>query len=385
MVEIRKLNKDDYDELFEVLTKTFENKYKRPVYFDKEQPKMWIRDDEHMARHTGVFEDGKLVSVVGVYPLPLVIDGEKFMLYTTGNVATLPEHEGKGYFTKLFNMAMQEIEDLHADGARLGGARQRYGRFGFEGGGLLYKFAVAVENVRATKPDIEGISLVKIEKDNIKAIRYCHEMMTKKAVYVYRSTDNDYRDMYLGLITKSNTPYLVKRGEELLGYLCINEKMNEISEFYTVTANDLYDAVCYLQANYGNREVFITIPPYLTEELRLFASKADRVELHTPSRFKFLNYEGIAGALLRLKAKKAKLSTFSYKIHIKDYGTIRLFHDGCYCGCERVDEPGDVSLSSSEAIRLLYSYTPTELIASIPAELRSALPLPLSWATLDYV
>ena len=113
MVEIRKLNKDDYDELFEVLTKTFENKYKRPVYFDKEQPKMWIRDDEHMARHTGVFEDGKLVSVVGVYPLPLVIGGEKFMLYTTGNVATLPAYEGRGYFTTLFKMAMQEIEALN--------------------------------------------------------------------------------------------------------------------------------------------------------------------------------------------------------------------------------------------------------------------------------
>jgi len=385
MVEIRKLNKDDYDQLFEVLTKTFENKYKRPVYFDKEQPKMWIRDDEHMARHTGVFEDGKLVSVVGVYPLPLVIDGEKFMLYTTGNVATLPEYEGKGYFTKLFNMAMQEIEDLGADGARLGGARQRYGRFGFEGGSSIYKFAVAVENVRATKPDMEGLSLTKIERENIEAIRYCHEMMTKKDVYVYRSADNDYRDMYLGLITKSYTPYLVKRGEKLLGYFCINEKMNEISEFYIETATDLYDAVCYLQANYGNREVYITIPPYLTEELRLFANKADRVELHTPSRFKFLNYERIAGALLRLKAKKVRLSTFDYKIHIKDYGTVRLYHNENGTGCEKVDCGGDVSLTSSEAIRLLYSYTPTELIADIPAELKSALPLPLSWATLDYV
>jgi hypothetical protein len=100
-------------------------------------------------------------------------------------------------------------------------------------------------------------------------------MMRKKEVYVDRSVEDNYRDMYLGLITKFNAPYLVKRKEELVGYLCINEKMNEISEFYTDTARDLYDAVCYLQANYGNREVCITIPPYLTEELRLFANKAD--------------------------------------------------------------------------------------------------------------
>ena len=385
MVEIRKLGKDDFDELFEVLTKTFENAYKYPVYFDKEQPKMWVRDDEHMARHTGVFEDGKLVSVVGVYPLPLVIDGETFMFYTTGNVATLPAYEGKGYFTTLFKMAMQEIEALGADGARLGGARQRYGRFGFEGGGSLYKFAVAVENVRATKPNVDGISFVKVEREDHEAIRLCYEMMLKKDVYVDRRIEENYRDMYLALTTKFNVPHLVKRDGNVIGYFCIDAGNREVAEFYTESAEDLYDALCALQVTSGNREVFITIPPYLTEELRVFSNKADRVELHTPSRFKFLNYEGIASALLKLKAKKTVLPSFDYKINIKDYGTIRLYSGDNGVGCEKVDADGDVSLTSSEAIRLLYSYVPTELIADIPIELKSALPLPLSWATLDYV
>lgn len=385
MVEIRKLNKDDYDELFEVLTKTFENKNKRPVYFDKEQPKMWVRDDEHMARHTGVFEDGRLVSVVGVYPLPLVIDGERFMLYTTGNVATLPEYEGKGYFTTLFKMAMQEIVDLGADGARLGGARQRYGRYGFEGAGLLYKFSIALENVRATNPDIDGISFVKIERDDIEALSYCYEQMTKKDIYVDRSTEEGCRDMYLALTTKSNIPHIVMRGDKCIGYFCIDENNREISEFCIDSAKDLYDSVCALQVISGNRSVLIKIPPHLTDELKLFSENADHVDLVTPSRFKFLNYEGIASALLRLKAKKTKLAYFDYKINIKDYGTIRLYSNEHGAGCEKVDVDGDISLSDSEVIRLLYSYTPTELIADIPSELKSALPLPLSWATLDYV
>ena len=385
MIEIRKLNKDDFDELFEVLTKTFENKNKRPVYFDKAQPKMWVRDDEHMARHTGIFEDGKLVSVVGVYPLPLVIDGEKFMLYTTGNVATLPEYEGKGYFTKLFKMAMQEIEDLGADGARLGGARQRYGRYGFEGGGLLYRFGVSLENVRATSPDIEGITFEKVERENVDVLRLCHEMMTKKEIYVERKTEENYRDMYLALTTKFNTPYLVSRSGVPIGYVCLDENMREASEFTFFSAKDLYDSVCALQRTSGNRAVFISIPPHLTEELKYFSDRADSVELLTPSRFKFLNYEGIASALLRLKAKKTKIPHFDFKINIKDYGTLRFYSDITGVGCEKVDGCGDISLTDSEAIRLLYSYTPTELIADVPTEFKAALPLPLSWATLDYV
>lgn len=385
MVEIRKLNKDDFDELFEMLTKTFENKNKRPVHFDKAQPKMWVRDDEHMARHTGIFEDGKLVSVVGVYPLPLVIDGEHFMLYTTGNVATLPEYEGKGYFTTLFKMAMQEISDLHADGARLGGARQRYGRYGFEGGGLLYRFGVSLENVRATAPDSDGITFEKIERQDIDKLRFCHELMTKKDVYVERSAEYDFRDMYLALTTKANTPYLVLRQGEPIGYVCLNEAMSEVSEFAFSSAKDLYDSVSALQKTSGNRAVFVSIPPYMTEEVKYFSERADNVDLLTPSRFKFLNYEGIASALLRLKAKKTKLAHFDYKINVKGYGTVRLYSNDSGVGCERADGGFDVSLTDSEVIRLLYSYTPSELIADLPAELKAALPLPLSWATLDYV
>lgn len=385
MTEVRKLKKDDYDELFEVLTKTFENKYKHPMYFDREQPKMWVRDDEHMGRHTGVFEDGKLVSVVGVYPLPLVIDGEKFMLYTTGNVATLPGYEGKGYFTALFKMAMQEIAELGADGARLGGARQRYGRYGFEGAGSLYKFAVTVENVRSTAPDREGITFMKVERTDTDALRLCYEMMIRKDIYVDRKTENNYRDMFLALTTKFNTPYLVLRYGEPIGYFCLDGDMREVSEFTMPSAKDLYDSVCALQVSSGNREVRICIPPHMIDEIKYFNDRADSVNLITPSRFKFLNYERIASALLRLKAKKTKILYFDYKIHIKDYGTIRLYSNEGRVGCERVDDEGDVTLTSSEAIRLLYSYTPPELIADVPAQLRAALPLPLSWATLDYV
>ena len=81
---------------------TFGNKYKRPMDFLSELPKMWGRDDEHMGKHIGVFEDGKLCSVVGIYPLKTFIDGEEFLFATTGNVATLPEYEGRGYVGRAY-------------------------------------------------------------------------------------------------------------------------------------------------------------------------------------------------------------------------------------------------------------------------------------------
>jgi hypothetical protein len=56
MIEIRKLKKDDMEELFDLLNTTFGTKYGRPMHFDLEQPKMWVKDDLHMERHLAVFE-----------------------------------------------------------------------------------------------------------------------------------------------------------------------------------------------------------------------------------------------------------------------------------------------------------------------------------------
>ncbi len=38
---------------------------------------MCVRDDEHMQKHFGIFQDGKLVAAKGVYPLPIDIAGDR--------------------------------------------------------------------------------------------------------------------------------------------------------------------------------------------------------------------------------------------------------------------------------------------------------------------
>ncbi|MBQ5930028.1 MAG: GNAT family N-acetyltransferase, partial [Clostridia bacterium] len=125
-MELRRLKAEDYDSLLDLLNKVFSIKNQRQVDFEKDLPKMWARTDEQMGKHFGVFEDGKLVSALGVYPLPTIIDGEEFMFSTVGNIATDKEYEGKGYMSQLIDVAMQELKDIKADVSRLGGLRKRY-------------------------------------------------------------------------------------------------------------------------------------------------------------------------------------------------------------------------------------------------------------------
>ena len=142
VMKIRRLCASDYDELLDMLNYTFGTHYGRDMDFLNEQPNMWVKDDEHLGKHFAVFDNGRLASVVGIYPLPAVIDGTEVLFATTGNVATHPNFTGKGYFNELFTRVMGELDVIDADAARLGGARQRYARFGFEPCGTLHKFMI---------------------------------------------------------------------------------------------------------------------------------------------------------------------------------------------------------------------------------------------------
>ena len=68
-MEIKRLKKENYDELISLLNLVFTKQNKCEMDFEKELPNMCIRDEEHMRKHVGLFVDNKLVSVVGVYEI----------------------------------------------------------------------------------------------------------------------------------------------------------------------------------------------------------------------------------------------------------------------------------------------------------------------------
>ena len=154
--EIVRLKAEDYDELIALLNGVFSLAHGREEDFEYMLPKMCVPDDEHMGRHLAIKKNGKIVSALGVYPLPVKIMGEELMFSTMGNIATLPEEEGQGYMSLLINEAMAELERIGADASRLSGARQRYNRFGYECGGWIYNFVLCIHNIKYQKPEFKS-------------------------------------------------------------------------------------------------------------------------------------------------------------------------------------------------------------------------------------
>lgn len=390
-MEMRKLKAGDYEELLEMLNSTFAHKYGREMDFINEQPKMWVKDDEHMGRHIGIFEDGRLASVVGMYPLPTRIMGEKCMFMTTGNVATRPEYEGRGYFTAIFGEIMREIEENGIDAARLGGARQRYGRYGFEPCGSSYRYEYTATNrIKCFGNGDYGITFRRVRAEDTAELEFIRDLVVKKRFYVERG--RDLSDQYRALTTKHSLPYIATRGDTNVGYLCAyadgtfvgaSENGRNISEMGAIDEQVRVDMINAWQKRV-DKNLSFTLAPHESEAVFTFTSIAESFSINTPSHFRVLNYSNIANALMKLKASYTEMPECEALIGIKDYGTLRLYSKGGECGAEIIDKSPSFTLDRSATSRLLFGPMLPSSFPGVPKELASLLPLPLSWNTLDY-
>lgn len=393
-MELRKLNANDYDALMEVLNVTFANSYGRPMDFLSELPKMWIRDDRHMSYHTGVFEDGKLVAVGGVYPLHVRIGDASLRFATTGNMATLPEYEGRGYFSAIFASMMKELEENDYDGARLGGLRQRYARFGYEPAGWAYEVSFTAHNrIKYYHDAGQDIEFREIGREDTDWLAFCDALSRRSEFYVERSAEEDYRDVYLGLRSKHATAYIALRGGVPIGYLAASGSEyvghalngNCIWELRYTSIAYFIPMICAWQRRV-DQGISFKLAPYMQEELRLITPGAEGISVSAPSRFKIRSFDRVADALLKLKHAKQPLLQGELVVGIEGYGSIRLYVDGDTAGCEKTDLSPMITLDPLTATRVLFGHMPA--YASIPVTnplVSDWLPLPLSWCALDYV
>ena len=385
-MEIRTLCKDDYDELLAVLNKSFATVRNRPVDFLCGQPKMWVRDDAHMARHIGLFEDGRLVSVVGIYPLTLHVGDEVLRFATTGNVATLPEYAGRGYFSKLFALAMERAGKEGYDGLRLGGQKQRYGRFGFTDCGALYSVTFSEKNRTAfPEADYENIVFEALTRENADDLRYARELNEKMPCFVERSAEENERDTYLVLRTRYSEAYIAKRGGIPCGYLSAADGGKSVSELRAENAEDFFAIACAWQRKTAET-LTLPIAPWMKKELAIAAGTAEVISVFTPSKFKLLHPERVIHAFMKLRHTLAPMQKGELILAIEGHGTLRLAADENEALCEKIaDRKPDLALSAPMAAQMLFGPLPASVFAALPPHALSWFPLPLCWNFLDVV
>lgn len=382
-MEIRRLEKKDYDELISFLNLVFSKQNQCVMDFERELPNMCVRDDAHMRKHVGLFVDGKLVSVVGVYPLPTRVLDREINFCTVGNVATHPDYVGRGYMSLLLNRAMEIVKEEKYDICRLGGDRARYLRFGFELCGRNYSYYVTPNNVKKSLLSAYGQStkVREILPNDEESLTFARTVYHANKVSVIRP-DNDV--MYRVMTAWKNTPCLVLKNDAPIGYFTLTPDKKTVSEAYAIHKEAYFDTVVAI-ANHLQDDFSITLFEHDVELVREMNRCAEYMSIQIPSNFNVISFEKVVDAYIRLKSSYTRLAVGAVTISIKDYGKIKIFASEEDCGCIQYDGVCDLELSKSEATRFIFGMHPPVSVVEPNLFAKANFPLPLSWNTQNRV
>lgn len=382
-MEIKRLKKENYDELISLLNLVFSKQNKCTMDFERELPNMCIKDDLHMRKHIGLFVDDKLVSVVGVYPLPTKVLDREINFCTVGNIATHPDYEGHGYMSILLNRAMEIVKEEKYDACRLGGDRARYLRFGFELCGGNYSYYITPKNAKKSLLGDYGqnTSVTEILPNDENSLAFAREVYHQNKVRVLRN-DNDV--MYRVMTAWKSTPYLVTKNDEPIGYFALASDKKEVSEAYAINKESYLDTVVAI-SNYLNDGFSITLPQHDIDLIGEMNRCAEYMSIQIPSNFNVVSFENVVDAYIKLKASYTCLVPGSVTISIKDYGKIKIFANENDCGCVKFDGECDFELSKPDATRFIFGMHPPVSVAQPNLFAKANFPLPLSWNTQNRV
>lgn len=387
--EVEKLTAADYDELLFALNTSFNHSGDNT--FDKILPAMWRRTDEAMARHLVVRDGKRIAAVVGVYPLPVRFGNHELLFSTVGNVGTLPEYRGRGYMKLLMNAAMEELKRIGADAARLGGARQRYNRYGFELSGQLISFSLSRKNLAAYFDGSFGhgetytprLQFKAIGPNDTESLAFAERLHNSSTLHCHRGDLARFRDVATAW---RMIPVLATEPDGTpVGFLCADADGTRIAEHSALTpeldCQMLFDWLAHIE----KPGISFTAFPWDTE----FANRCSRIaewwNQFPPTQFKIINWLGVAKAALEVRARIAPIPSGRLAIRITGYGTLVFENDTV----SLADENPDIELDRLAATRYIFGSLPSTASAVVPREAAAyaaaIFPLPISWNNQDRV
>ena len=220
---------EEFDELMVFLARAYG--YKEPDWFQQHYGHIYQKNPASIKNSLIIKDSGRIVSHAGLFPLEVMVGKGSLKVGGIGGVATDPDCRGQGLMARLLKFAIEKMEKEAYAFSVLWGDRQRYGNFGWEGGGR--RLLVSVNERSLTAGGVKEGDAVKYdgkEKD-IEKIRTFHErekfkvkrsektyhlLMEKSGVEVWLG-----KDSYMVLRGEGKFQDAVESGGDVFGFLSL--------------------------------------------------------------------------------------------------------------------------------------------------------------------
>ncbi len=319
-------------------------------------------------------ENGEFRSAIGSFYNDMTVGGEPIKACCIGNVAVGKSYRSMGYMIELMELSVEDMGKNGVDVAYLGGQRQRYGYFGFESSGTVYRFNFSRSAYRHSLKAMPcGLEIEKLKADDAEGMANIEKLYSKLPIRSNRKPES-YFDV---LCSWRDRPYLLKKDGEFVGYFVFNYTKNNVNEFGVIDPKYYPNLVAAVMEKTEEYHIGFVVAPFEEDKLKFFTENADGFNIDGCEMILVYSFEKVIGAYLKAKASYAKLcdGELTVLIHGK-YGDekllIKVFDNEVKV--EKFDGEAEFELSHHAATRAFFSNLPADR-AAFPAYAQQWLPL----------
>lgn len=291
--------KEDLDELLDLANMVF-SMSSGSVDFERLLPKAYSTEQNMLAAHHLIKENGRIKALIDVLPIELKMGEESIKAGYVGTVSVHPKARGKKYMITL----MEEMEaQQRADGTDiliLDGNRHRYQHYGFERAGLKYCFNITSDSIRHCC-NTEGhkekeYSFELIHQEDEERINTAFALYQKRKV-----TARKREDFYLCLRSWEADTYVVLSAGKCIGYLNVSADEGNVFEAELEEISELPFVIRAFMTEFGIDELGMNIGMDEVAKLEILDRMSDYYTVNTSHLIKILNYEKVLHFLFAWK------------------------------------------------------------------------------------
>ncbi len=372
-VVIRNVRVEEFEDFIRFIERAF-GMYKG--FFPHTYPHLYRPTLEACGWAYVVEADGRIASHVGLYPIETVTAGVRLRIGGIGAVSTAPDARGKGYMSQLLPHVIGEMRRLKYPISWLGGDRQRYGAFGWEMAGMVYKLKFSARSLDRTHvqpvkveealPDEVLVTVARLQSQPVcHPIRPDLEHQIQKAGMRFWLAEDGYaiteswgeRLTIVELVSTSGNEVGMIRA--MLNWTAFDEAVWELSAWDTERLGRLMSHVSYWSA--GNNHM------YRINDLAALLTAAQPV----------------------LNQRAAALGDFAVSIGVQESDRLSVTCIAVENGVVHVERDRraatHLEIPVTEAARLFLGGPPIAAHAQLPGGLRALLPIPVFVAPMEHV
>jgi len=377
--QITQLTKADYNEAMLFLSMAY-NGIEDIDDLPEQMPVVFRPTEEQMNCHYAIKIDGKIRSMLGIYPCEMVASNDKLKLAQIGSMATESAYRGQKMMTTLLSFAVEKIKKEQFDLAYAVGDKSLFSNHGFERMGSKIHFWTYPSNLKHCNINQENLSFEHPDEIDLETAKFLNGLYQKQTTYINRED----KDFWSICKTGRCKPYLAKKDGKIVGYFVVDKNGEIIKEIVAESVSmNLSMQKEFLKVGFD-----IYLPSTERELSRELLNTSQGISLIDNDNWKIFNYAQVLTLFLKMKNAISKLSYGELDLEIEEVGSFRFKVTQGEISCQQVTEKSSNKITSKKFCNLAFglsAYYSVEALTNELQILQQWFPLPLSLCCQNFV